>query len=822
MRRFRDLSLTRKLTLSNGLATAVALLLACGLFMTWDVITYRRAMVNDAAVYATMVGSNSTAAVTFSDEQGAAEVLSSLRADPHVRAAALYTPDGKPFVSYRTPGYDGALPDAPPAFDHRFAAGNLEMVRPISHDGRYVCAVFVRTGMDEFYARVRVYAAILAAIFAGSLGVAVAVARRLQREVTDPILHLANTARAVAAGQNYALRATKRGDDELGQLTDDFNGMLEQIRRRDDELSAHQDHLEEQVALRTEELLDLNSQLTSAKDAAEAANDAKSAFLANMSHEIRTPMTAILGYADLLLEPDQGASDRLNYVQTIRRNSEHLLAIINDVLDISKIEAGKMTVERVACCPAQIVADVASLMRVKAVEKELAFEVAFDGAIPATIQSDPTRLRQVLLNLVGNAVKFTQKGGVKLRVRMDPQAPRERILFAIEDTGVGISDEHQARLFQPFTQADVSTTRKFGGTGLGLTISKHLAEIMGGQIRLTSRLGHGSTFEVSLATGPLDGVEMYEGLKESTFPPAAGAQQPWTAPAASTPAAPKSNRLAGHILLAEDGLDNQRLISHHLMRAGAQVTIAENGLRAYEMAMAALNAGQPYGLIFMDMQMPELDGYGATAKLRGRGYAAPIVALTAHAMSSDREKCLMAGCTDYLTKPVDRELLLGLARKYLAQSAAAAAAATSGGGRIAAAGGAPAPQSPAGQPPAPPAGSGHAPANGRPPESAPVRSEYADDPAMTGLVTEFVSDLPKRVRELEALLAQRNVADLRRAVHQLKGAGGGYGYPDLTRLAAGAEKQIDTGAALDAVAADVNDLIALIRRVEGYPATAGL
>ena len=790
----RNVSLTRKLTLINLLATAMALVLACALFMACDVLSYRGSMVQDISCYADMVGANSTAAVSFGDETSAAEILSSLRADPHIRAAALYAPDGRIFATYQ-PAAKVPIPQTLPTdYEHRFAGGLLELVRPVVLNGQKVCTVYIRSDLEEFYHRIKVYAAILAIVFLAALGTAVLVARHLQRYITGPVLHLARTARAVSAEKNYTLRAQKKSNDELGQLTDDFNDMLEQIRVRDAELKSHHEHLEEQVAERTEELLDLNAQLTSARDAAEAANNAKSAFLANMSHEIRTPMTAILGYADLLLEPDQGASDRLNYVQTIRRNSQHLLTVINDVLDISKIEAGKMTVERVTCCPAQVVADVASLMRVKAAEKELGFEVTFNGLIPATVCTDPTRLRQILLNLVGNAVKFTHKGQIRITVAVDT-ATANRMIFRVEDSGVGIAPEEQAKLFQPFTQADVSTTRKFGGTGLGLTISKHLAELLGGGISVSSAVGIGSCFELTIDTGSLDGVQMYEGLQESTFPPSVHAEE-----RAKMMKPLRTDRLSGHILLAEDGLDNQRLISHHLKKAGAQVTIAENGARAVELAQEAARSGAPFALIFMDMQMPELDGYGATAKLRSRGYEGPIVALTAHAMASDRQKCLTAGCTDYLTKPVDRELLLRMAERYMTRGFESAgapslqpwseAATTQAGG---------------------PGNSG---------DGTRLRSQYAGDPAMAELLDEFVNELPLRVRQMQELLETKNAAELRRTVHQLKGAGGGYGYPDITRLAADTERAIDGAAALDAIAAQVHELIQLMERVEGYSAAA--
>ncbi len=398
---------------------------------------------------------------------------------------------------------------------------------------------------------------------------------------------------------------------------------------------------------------------------ADAANRSKSQFLANMSHEIRTPMTAILGFAEIVLG---NVTDPQNVdgLQTIQRNGQYLLQIINDILDLSKIESGKLEVEQIECSPRQVLNDVVSLMNVRAQAKGLTLEIKYDGPTPKQIISDPTRLRQILINLVGNSIKFTEVGSVQIVVRVleaDSAAPS--LQFDVVDCGIGMTEKQVDNLFQPFVQADTSTTRRFGGTGLGLTISKRLAEMLGGDIAVRSIAGEGSTFSVMVRTGPLAGVAMIDEASEAT-----------------TPAEPKKKTAANleelncRVLLAEDGPDNQRLISFILKKAGAEVRVADNGQIALDLALKSLADAAPFDVILMDMQMPVLDGYAATRKLREAGYAGPIIALTAHAMSADRAKCLAAGCNDYTTKPIDRAKLIALVAQYAPQPARDAAEAS--------------------------------------------------------------------------------------------------------------------------------------------------
>jgi PAS domain S-box-containing protein len=400
-----------------------------------------------------------------------------------------------------------------------------------------------------------------------------------------------------------------------------------------------------------------------AQQAAEAANLAKSEFLANMSHEIRTPMTAILGFTDLLIEDgdiSRAPESRVECIRTIRRNGEHLLTLINDILDLSKIEAGKMTVECMPTSPMGVLEEVISLLGVRAAGKNIRLESLYHTDLPDAIRSDPVRLRQILVNLVGNAIKFTEFGEVRVDVRLEPDASGTgTIRVDVRDTGVGMTTEQLARLFEAFTQADTSITRKFGGTGLGLRISRRLAQMLGGDITVTSTPGEGSTFTLRIPSGPLEGVRMIapsarDNLRKVLEDP----------PRAELDAGTPGILAGARILLAEDGPDNQRLIAFHLRKSGAALTIADNGRIAIEhfttdgTLLGDLLDPPPFDLILMDMQMPELDGYSATRWLRQKGARLPIIALTAHAMSGDRERCTQAGCDDYATKPIDKTQLI--------------------------------------------------------------------------------------------------------------------------------------------------------------------
>jgi signal transduction histidine kinase/CheY-like chemotaxis protein len=388
--------------------------------------------------------------------------------------------------------------------------------------------------------------------------------------------------------------------------------------------------------------------LRHAKEKAEEATKAKSEFLANMSHEIRTPMNSIIGFCDLLAE-EELTPQQVEYLDTVREAGRSLLNIINDILDLSKIESGKFQVEIMPCSLKKILKNTRSLMLPRAQQKGIRFQVEQCSDLPDIILSDPLRLQQCLINLIGNAIKFTEKGHVILRVSYAAGETSPQLRFEVEDTGIGIPKEKQEAVFQPFTQADSSTTREFGGTGLGLTITKILVQLLDGSIELTSEVGRGSTFAITLPVEPFESSEpfgqyhIFDSVVDSQESKSSG-----------------KDHFVGRILVAEDNRSNQQLIKAMVEKLGPQVVLAENGQLAVEEVCR-----NPYDLIFMDMQMPVMNGFEAARELRRRLIRTPVIALTAHAMEEERCACLHAGCNDFISKPMKKDELIGLLEKYL-------------------------------------------------------------------------------------------------------------------------------------------------------------
>ena len=545
-----------------------------------------------------------------------------------------------------------------------------------------------------------------------------------------------------------------------------------------------------------------NATIQRQKQLAETANEAKSRFLANMSHEIRTPLTAILGFAENLLDPHLPETERHSAVRTIVRNGEHLLELINDILDLSKIEAGRMQVEEVAFSPAQLCADVMSVMRVRADAKKLPLLLTYETPVPERITSDPMRLRQILINLLGNAIKFTQSGRVELKVGLDGGPENGQMRFQIVDTGIGMTPEQVARLFEPFVQADSSTTRKFGGTGLGLTISRRLARMLGGDVVIGSAVGLGSVFAVTVRTGDLSGVRLLTNPAEAL-----------DREAPEAPLSPESVRLSGRILLVEDGPDNQVLISSFLRKLGAEVAIGDNGQHGVDLAWQAVQEKRPFDVILMDMQMPVMDGYEAATLLRREGYSRPIVALTANAMSGDDAKCIAAGCDDYACKPVNRRKLIAQIQRQLERVTQNAPAWSSEALQLAAARARkpapvatlPAPQSVLHPPPLD--------------RKAALDSVGGDEELLQEISQLFLEHVPRWMQEAKAAYRAGDAPTLKRLTHTLKNSAENIGAKPVSHAAFQIERRAGEGQlqGADELLADLDrhlaDLLPEVRRL---------
>jgi signal transduction histidine kinase/CheY-like chemotaxis protein len=481
------------------------------------------------------------------------------------------------------------------------------------------------------------------------LVIGVALALALSRRSIQGIGLLGDAARRIGEGR-FDVRVPEVGSDEIARLAAAFNEMSAQLRGARDELADHQSQLEHKVQERTREL-------NLARVEAERANAAKSHFLANVSHEIRTPMTAILGFVDALLQRERDPVQQRSFLEIVRRNGTHLLELINTVLDLSKLEAGRMEIEEIECSPVEIADGVVGLLRDRAREKGLAIALESAPDVPRIVRSDPTRIRQILFNLVGNSVKFTNEGHVQLRIDTEARsAGRCTLRFSVLDTGIGIDPAHLESLFEPFNQGDTSHTRKYGGSGLGLAISQQLAQLMNATLEVSSQRGRGTRVVLRLPVQVVEPADAPDGAAEGH-----GAQG--TVPAELRAASPSSAR--GRVLLAEDTPDSRMLMSLLISELGYAVVAAENGRVAVDRALDAWRAGTPFDVVLMDIQMPELDGYGATAELRDAGYEAPIIAVTAHAMGGSRERCLEAGCDDFLTKPINCDELAEIFRTYM-------------------------------------------------------------------------------------------------------------------------------------------------------------
>jgi signal transduction histidine kinase/CheY-like chemotaxis protein len=891
--------------------------------VAYDRASSRERLLSDTVSLADVVANSSTADLIFEDTEAAFKTLRGLSVNIHIVSAAILMADGRVLAHYERPG---AAP--PPLLDdttirthlpwHAFGTGTLQVTRPIQLNPGLIATVFVSSDLAELRTRANAFIRILALVLLGASGAAWVLMARLQRIISVPLVRLADVTRAVTREGRYDLRAEANDrDDEVGELIGGFNEMLGQIHERDLKLLHHRDQLEQTVEARTAELQATNTDLVGARDTAIEASRAKSEFLANMSHEIRTPMNGIIGMTDLVLDTELTADQR-DSLATVRTSADTLLAILNDILDFSKIESRKLELEAVPFSLRQAMANALKPFALRAHQKGLELICDIDTAVPVIVVGDPTRIEQVLTNLVGNALKFTERGHVFVAVRQDARTEHStKLHVSVTDTGIGIPQEQQDVIFEAFRQADGSTTRRFGGTGLGLTISTTLVRLMGGRLWVESAPGAGSTFHFTVAldltsapearpadprppplkvlivddnevnrrilaqqvtgwgmtpTAVASGQAAIETLTaaeqehrpfelvllDANMPDmdgfevaAAVAKRPDLAGATvmmlsssgeygdharcaelgiavyltkpvyagdllaaieravgvkpSAAALPGVKSAAGglalgaegpraRILLVEDNVVNQQVASRLLTRRGHHVTIAPDGSEA----LARLDQ-ETFDLVLMDLQMPVMGGLEATVAIRQRervtGQHVRIVAMTAHALNRDRDRCLAAGMDGYLSKPIDPLLLYAVVEQH------------SGSGEV--------------QTTVTDAGTFD--------EDALRRRVCGDDELMTDVIRVFLDDLPVRLAAIHDAVTARNGDALCAAAHALKGAAANLSAGGLFEAARvlerlGAESRPDAAEAawrqLSVEATNVIDVLSRHATSEKEPSTS--